>query len=295
MLNKYEAFIRTVELGSLSKAADDLGYTQSGVSHMIRSLEEELGFKILIRSRAGIRLTDAGEQIYPAICGMMDHHEQLKQIVYALRGMNAGTVRIGTFTSVAVHWLPDIIKEFQQDFPHIQFKLLNGDYYDVEKWLRKDAVDVGFVHIPVSDRYHCIPLLQDRLLAILPQDHPLTQGKSFPIAYAAKEPFISLPDSSAQDVKQVLKAANVSPKIKFTTKDDYAILSMVEHGLGMSIVPELLLTGHSQNIAALELDPPASRTIALAFRKQNSAGPATGKFIDYICQWVARRYPHHLL
>lgn len=290
MLQKYEAFIRVVELGSLTKAADFLGYTQSGVSHMISSLEKELGFKILIRSRTGVRLTDAGERIFPAVRGMLDHSEQLSQIVSAIRGMNAGTVRIGTFTSVAVHWLPQMIKEFQKEYPNIDFKLLNGDYYDVEQWLHEGAVDIGFVHTPAPEGYSCVPLASDRLLAILPPDHPLAYREKFCIADAAREPFISLPETSAQDAMQALGSAGIKPNIKFTTKDDYAIVSMVSCGLGISIVPELLLAGRNERIAVLELDPPSTRTIGLAIRSESSSGSATARFVEYVRKWVGEHY-----
>ena len=289
-LNKYEAFLQIVEQGSLTRAAEQLGYTQSGISHMISSLESELGFQLLLRSRAGVRLTDAGEKLLPAVRGMLGYREQLNQIVAAIHGMDAGTVRIGTFTSVAVHWLPEMIKQFQQDYPNIEFDLRNGDYYDVDQWLREGVVDIGFVHMPSAAGYECIPLVRDRLLAILPPEHPLAGAASFPIRAAAREPFISLPESSAQDARQTLDAAGVHPNIKFTTKDDYALISMVEHGLGMSIVPELLLAGGSGRLAALELDPPASRVIGLAVRGGQSVGPATARFVEHIRRWVAARY-----
>ena len=286
-MNKYLAFVKTVELGSLSKAGEALGYTQSAVSHMIGSLEEELGFSVLNRSRAGVSLTDSGERILPVIRNILNSRRQLDQIVAAIRGLDAGTVRIGTFTSVAVHWLPEIIKTFQNQYPRIEFKLLNGDYYDVEQWLHDGLVDIGFVHTTSNLNCHSIPLAEDRLLAVLPADHRLADADRFPISEAARESFISLPDSSAQDAMNALTAAGIKPNVKFTTKDDYAILSMVRHGLGISIVPELLLTGHRDGLSAIELDPPSSRTIRLAVRSMETAGPATLKFVEHICSWVA--------
>ena len=284
--NKYQAFVKTVELGSLSKAGEALGYTQSAVSHMIGSLESELGFSVLNRSRAGVWLTDSGERILPVIRSILDSSSQLDQIVASIRGLDAGTVRIGAFTSVAVHWLPEIIKSFQIQYPRIEFKLLNGDYHDVEQWLHDGLVDIGFVHTSSALNYHCIPLAEDRLLAILPADHRLAGADRFPLAEAARESFISLPDSSAQDAMNALTSAGIKPNIKFTTKDDYAILAMVRHGLGISIVPELLLTGQHSGLSVKELDPPSSRTIRLAVRSMETAGPATLKFVEHICAWV---------
>ena len=290
-MNKYAAFVKTAELGSLSKAGEALGYTQSAVSHMIASMEEELGFSVLNRSRAGVSLTDSGERILPVIRSILDSRSQLDQIVASIRGLDAGTVRIGTFTSVAVHWLPELIKTFQTQYPRIEFKLLNGDYSDVERWLHDGLVDIGFVHTSAALNYHSIPLAEDRLLAVLPADHRLADRERFPLTEAAREAFISLPDSSAQDAMNALTAAGIRPNIKFTTKDDYAILAMVRHGLGISIVPELLLTGHREGLAIKELDPPSSRTIRLAVRSMDTAGPATLKFVEHICSWVREHSP----
>ena len=239
-LAKYEAFLRIVDMGSLSAAAAALGYTQSAVSHMLLSLEKELGLRLITRSRAGVHLTDAGERLLPVVRTLLADNEQLGQTVAALHGLDAGTVRIGAFTSVAVHWLPGIIKSFQQEYPRIEFKLMNGDYFDVENWLYGHEVDLGFVRMPFDGAYLCTPLVEDRLLAILPRGHRLAKEKRFPIRQAAYEPFISLPESSAQDTRMALEAAGVKPNIKFYTKDDYAIIAMVANGLGMSIVPELL-------------------------------------------------------
>ena len=135
MISKYETLAKVVELGSLTRAAEALGCTQSAVSHAINGLEKEFGFAVLTRSRAGVHLTADGERIMPSIRGMLNYEEQLKQTVSAIRGLDFGTVRIGAFTSVAVHWLPGVIKEFQRDYPNVDIKLLNGDYHDVEQWI----------------------------------------------------------------------------------------------------------------------------------------------------------------
>ena len=288
--SKYEAFVKTVELGSLTKAGEALGYTQSGISHMISTLEVELGFPLLKRSRAGVRLTPEGEAVLPAIRGILNSSEQLKQTVSLIHGLDRGTLRIAAFSSVAVHWLPDMIKGFEKDYPKIEFKLLIGDYSDIEAWLSDGAADIAFVTLPCRADSQYIPLIKDRLLAILPQEHPYAQYRRFPISRAKNEDFISLLESSSQDMNSVLSRAGIEPNIKFKTKDDYAIIAMVESGLGISIQPELLLTGSSRHISALELDPPANRTIALAVPQMGFSAPATMKFTEYVLRWIKEHY-----
>ena len=129
-----------VETGSLTRAAQVLGCTQSAVSHSIDSLEQELGFALLKRSRAGVRLTGEGERMIAAVRNLLNSAEQLQQTASAIRGLDSGTVRIGSFTSVAVHWLPPVLKEFQHDYPKVNIRLLNGDYHDVEQWLLEGSL-----------------------------------------------------------------------------------------------------------------------------------------------------------
>lgn len=283
---RYQALVSAVELGSLTRAAEELGCTQSAISHSIDKLEAELGFVLVKRSRAGVRLTTEGERIMPAVRNLLNSAERLSQTAASIRGLDYGTVRIGTFTSVAVHWLPGVLQEFQRDYPNVDFILKNGDYYDVEQWLADGSVDVGFVNVPCELGCECIPLMEDRLLAILPMNSRFANYPKFPVVECETEPFISLLESSAQDSRRVLEAAGVKPNVRFYTKDDYAIIAMVEKGLGMSIMPELLLKGHTENLRVLPLIPESKRTIGLAIAAGDRAGPATRRFADYVVRYV---------
>lgn len=285
-LLKYKTLAAVVETGSLTRAADELGCTQSAVSHSIDSLEKELGFTLLLRKRSGIKLTNEGERLMPAVRNLLSSAEQLNQTDSAIRGLDSGTVRIGTFTSAGVHWLPGVLKEFQHDYPNVDFKLLNGDYHDVEQWLEDGSVDVGFVNVPCAVDCECIPLMADRLLAILPRNSRFENYPKFPLTECETEPFISLLESSDHDARRALDAAGVKPNVRFYTKDDYAIIAMVEQGLGISIMPELLLKGRHDNIQVLPLVPEAKRTIGIAIAAGEKAGPATRRFTDYVVRYV---------
>ena len=288
-LEKYRTLMTVVDCGSLTRAASELGCTQSAVSHGVDSLERELGFALLKRSRAGVRLTGEGERLLPAVRSLLAAAEQLDQTASSIRGLESGTVRIGAFTSVAVHWLPAVLKEFQQDYPHVDFKLLNGDYHDVEQWLSDGSVDVGFVALPAGVDCECIPLMEDRLLAILPRGSRFENYPKFPLVECETEPFISLLQSSDHDARRALEAAGVKPNVRFYTKDDYAVIAMVEQGLGISIMPELLLKGRHDDLQILPLIPEAKRTIGLAIAAGRHAGPATRRFADYVVRYVTEQ------
>ena len=147
-LKKYEAFVKTVELGSLTKAAKALSSTQSRISHILGELEQEYGFTLLKRSRGGIQLTDEGRRVLPKMQEILKQEEELQQLVQSIRSADEGTIRLGAFTSVAVHWLPGIIRIFEQAYPHVELQMFNGDYHDMELWLKNKEIDIGFVALP---------------------------------------------------------------------------------------------------------------------------------------------------
>lgn len=288
-LQKYEAILKAYELNSLTKAGAAMGISQSAVSHMINSVEESFGFKILRRSRAGVKLTPEGEKIMKHIKSVLNEHSALIDAAANIKGLEAGRLRIGSFSSVAVHWLPQLIKEFSLDYPNIELKLLNGDYHDVENWIAEDEVDLGFISLPSDVNGRKTALYEDRLLAVLPKNHPYAGEKVFPIRAVSNEPFISLLQSSDHDARKALKTVGIEPNIKYETKDDYAIIAMVEQGLGISIMPELLLVGfEDRNVAKLPLLPPVSRTIGLCVSE--GAGPAALKFGEYVEKFIRKNY-----
>lgn len=168
-LFKYEVFHKVVELGSLTRASEALGLTQSGVSHAVHSLETEFGFSILTRNRSGVRLTDNGERVLAFVREMLQVQERLKQEVAAINGLETGTIRIGTFTSISVQWLPGIIRDFLASHPRIEVNLYEGDYHEIEEWLLSGEIDFGFVSMPTLDSFEVIPLKLDRMLCILPR------------------------------------------------------------------------------------------------------------------------------
>lgn len=286
-LKKYEAFVRTVQMGSLTRAAQSLGSTQSRISHILRDLEEEYGFALMERDRSGIRLTEAGEMILPRMEAILQKEQELGQLLEDIRSANAGSVRLGAFTSVAVHWLPGMIRAFQQEHPGAELEMFNGDYHDIEQWLGGGEIDLAFVTLPAPKGVKTIVLADDPLVAILPRGHRLAQMERIPIGEFEHEPFISLLQASDHDIHRALDNSGVKPAVKYTTKDDYAILAMVEQGLGVSIVPELLLKGRREDLVVRPLEPCAKRTIALAL-PEGDALPVVEEFARTAVEWVKK-------
>lgn len=200
----------------------------------------------------------------------------------ALNYSQSGIIRIGTFSSVATHWLPWIIKAFQKDYPGIDYELLLGDYTEIEEWISEGRVDLGFLRLPTKGEFETELIGQDRLMAILPTGHPLAQLDKVPIAELCKEPFMLLEKGAKAEIAAVFERNNLQPCVRFTTWDDYAIMSMVESGLGVSILPELILKRIPYRIVAKKLDVPALRSIGLALRDKKNASLAVKRFLEYI-------------
>ena len=285
-LAKFEIFSTIVELGSFAKAGEKLGLTQSAISHAIASLESEWGFTILNRGRSGINLTSNGEYVLKYINEMLKLNTNMLQEIANIKGLSIGEVRIGTFSSVSSQWLPEILQTFNASYPSIEIKLFEGNYDDIEHWILSGMVDFGFVSLPTSHPFDVIPLKKDRMVCILEAGHPLAQQKKVSLEAIKKEPLIMSKKGSDNDLRRLLKENNIVPNIKFELADDQAIFSMVEHGMGICILPEMVLYRVPENICILPLEQDTYRTIGIAALSLTTLAPATKTFIEYLKSWL---------
>lgn len=307
-LNKYAVFVKTLELGSVTAAAGSLGITQSAATQLIAALEKEYDCRLLRRNKAGVALTKEGSYLLPYVKAVVDANKKLDSAVSRLH-QDSSTIKIAAFKSVAVNWLPEIIKEFGEKSPDIKIELIDIGYGDPSE-LSSDSdyqsseggdsdfsktstpdFDFAFVPLPTDPGYKTIPIYKDRLLAVLPadfHDEALTNDKkkACPVQLFASKPVICLSESIDRDARSVFENYGIKPSVKCRVEDDYALLAMVEKGLGISIVPELILRGTQNDVKILELDPPAYRTIGIAFPSFDTASPAAIEFADFVCNYV---------
>lgn len=291
-LAKFEIFNSVVELGSLTKAADILGLTQSAISHAITSLESEWGFSLLNRDRSGVNLTSNGELLLRYIREILKSNERLNQEVAAIKGLETGRVRIGTFTSVSTLWLPGMMKRFQDQHPSIEIVLQEGDYDDLDQWISNGTVDFGFVSLPTSKSFDVIPLKKDRIVCILSDEHPLSGQTVITFRQIEEEPFIMPKWGNDSDVRRILKERQVKPKIKYEVAEDQAIIAMVQNGLGISIFPEMALLRVPNNVNMIHLEGDYYRNIGIAATSLKNISPAAKKFIGCVQSWLSN---HNLL
>ncbi len=279
-MERYIALLKVIEIGSFTKAAERLGYTQPALSQMIASLEKELSIKILHRSRYGIRLTPEGERLYPSIQSAVLQYEAMRRTADEIRGLSSGVVRIGTVSSVSCHWLPGIIRAFWQEHPNIQIVLHQGDYTSIPEWVRTGAVDFGFVNPHAVKGMETTVIKSGEFRAVLLKNHPLAGKKSLVLEDFAEEPFLLLEEGAYSEPMEAFRAAGIAPNIRLRVHDDYSILSMVEQGLGVSILTELVLHKTNYDVVALPIEPAIIRTMSIVTKDKHALPLASKAFLQ---------------
>jgi len=285
-IKKYEAFVRAVELGSLSKASEELGYTQSGISHMMQSLEDEVGFPLMIRTSAGIMPNSEGEMLLPIIRQLLNTNESLEQYIAKIKGSDTGHIRIASFSSVAVYWLPSIISAFQKDFPNVEIQIIEGGAGHIDAMMDNHEADLCLYTGGENRSFDWIPLCRDQMLAVVPPDHPMTKRGSFPIGAFEDEQFIMPLAGYDYEVHHVLDKLGKMPHIRFSACNDYAIINLVAQGLGVSILPELIVRNYCGDAVPLPMEPLQYRVLGMGVHQIKAISPVTRNFMRYVRKYV---------
>ncbi len=284
-------FIEIASCSNITKAAENLGYTQSGLSHTLNRAEDELGFRLFYRAKSGVTLTPEGRILLPAAKELDRSMEKLYETISSIQGITKGLVTIGTFQSISINMLSPVLKAFQQDYPQIKIDLKEGSIEEIHDWILDHTVDLGLTSLQENDEFDYIPLHKDPMVAVVPQWYDLKNKNYIDIDEFENQPFImaSMDKQNDCDVDKVLKKAGIEVNVTFSSKDDIAIMSMVENGLGVSILPELITLRHFQNVHVLPLNPPFYRTLGIGLFSLENASPAAAKFIEYAVKMLTKK------
>lgn len=284
---KYMAFITSVDLGSFSKAADYLGYTQSGLTHLMDRFEEEVGFQLVQRGFYGIRPTERGKQLLPVVREIIRNEEALSIKIDQLKLNEKSVIRVGAYSSIALNWLPSIVQKYNKDFPDVVIKIQTGAVPSLYSGLDEDLFDIVFVSKNNKYNTEFVPLKDDEMLAVLPSDYYVgTPPKSFALAEYNGKRFLMPGLGFNIDILRTFKQNNLNPVIEETYLDDMAIMSMVEHGLGISILSDLIVKERKSNITVLPLEPRTKRLLGVAYGKNKDLTDTVKTFINYAKDYV---------
>lgn len=274
---QYEVFLAVVDSGSFTKAGEKLGLSQSGVSHNISTLENELGVVLLHRNRNGISLTDAGERAISHIRQIVHHANLLEQEAALIKGIEKGSIKIGSFPSFSSKILPNIISTYMKIYPNIQIELYEGGYDDIKNWLASGTIDIGFLTLPANE-FDTIQLFTDRLVLLVHSNHRLSTKKQVHIESLHNESFIMPKAGCDVLIKDFLKKSNVQPNVLFEVNDNNTILSMVQEELGITIIPEMIFPEKFSNTKVIPLEHDLFREIGIGLKSMEQASPAVKRF-----------------
>lgn len=283
--SRYEVFLKIVETKSLTRTASYFGCTQSAVSQLVKALETELGVSLLIRSKNGVRLTAEGEYLLPSMRQIVAGERSVFERSLELQNLNAGLIRIGIFTSLSCQWLPPYLKRFRESYPNIGFELLQGDVTQISDWLRNGTVDVGFMTPPDPDEFYFRELLADRMNIVLPPEHPLAGGP-VSLSQLRDETFVLLESGYSHITEKMFQDAAMRPKRQYTVQDDYTVMSMVESGLGVSLLPELMLQRSPYKLYSFPAEPAYYRNMGVSWLKKEQNSVAVNKFVHHLLQFM---------
>ena len=268
-MQRYITLLRVIDLQNITKAAQEMGYTQSAVSQMIQSLEKELQLTLVTRSRNGVRLTREGAELYPYIARMVNEYYAMMDKDKEILGLEGGLIRIGTLSSYSSQWLPAIIKEFQAKYPGVKFRMRQGDYTTVPEYIRQGDVDFGFVNPDART----VQGLETVFIRVTLQE-------------LAEEPYIQLETGELSEPIEAFHALGLEPDIELRMHDNFSVCTMVEAGIGVSVMPNLALKKMNFDIVILPTEPMVKRKVAFAMKKRELLPIASQRFIDFFMERI---------
>lgn len=263
---KLAAFLTVAQVGNLTRAAQKMNYTQSGMTHMMNALEKELGVALLRRGRNGVTLTPEARNLLPKIEAMVSAARELESVLDAMKGSAVDRIRVGAYPSMAEHWLPEILRSFRQEIPGtaVELRIIPGT--ENYAMLRAGDLDCAFVSYQpeeLGDGLEWIPLYNDELVAVLPEEYPV-RGALFSVSDFEGQEFVMSVNGLDRDIRPVFTRNRVTPLLRATELEAPTILSMVERGQGLSILSELIMRGQRNRVQIMPLTPPAYRELGIA-------------------------------
>lgn len=288
-LDRYEVLVQVAESCNITRAAEELNYTHSAISHIIRNLEEEVGFPLFLRSKNGLRLTPQGESLLPYARQVVRHQNRFDQHASAIKGLKTGTIHVGSFTSVSMQWLPDILVKLHESYPGITVVQSHGNYLDIEQELQDGRLDCGFLSAAHSGHYRFIPLVYDEYLLLLPPGHPLEKYERVPVEALNGETFVLMDDGGeAYDTAQIMRCFD--HRVTHWVNEDYLAIPLVERGLGLSVLPRLILDGVQTDVVTKRFAVPRYRQIGIAVKRSEEIPPLTQAFIELVQEYIQNKY-----
>ena len=288
MLSKYGIVCEVARSGSFSYVAGKYGYVQSTVSQIVKNLESELGVTLIDRKSRPITWSADGLKFRPYLTAIYQAETALARRKSEMDDLQNETIRIGCFTSVSRETLPALMVAFKKSFPSVRFEIYQGNYDDIEEWLKSGFVDLGFISQRQAGSLDAAFLYEDEMVAVLPLDHPLNEFAEVSLADLAAEPFILMDEGKENTAQNAFAAAGCLLRPEYVMYDDYSILSMVKKGLGVSMLFRQVAADYAREVSIRTISTPVLRSICLACRDRASLPKAASRFAAFTVESLAR-------
>jgi len=287
-------FLAIAETRSFTRAAQRVHLTQAAVSAQIKALETEMGTPLFARVNKKVYLTEAGEALRGRAARMLREHDEAVFALSELSQAGRGRLRLGTASTMASrHPLPAILAEIKREHPRAQITVARGTSAEIVARILRNDLDLGLVSLPVEASDICTEVLQrDRLVALLPPGHALARQRAVTAAQLAAEPLILGEEggNTRRLIDLFFEKAGVRPQVTMELGSVTSIKRMVEHGLGVSIVPRSSAreeTTAGRLLAVPVRDLQARWELGLASLKSDYAPPVQRAFRELCRKYFA--------
>lgn len=266
---KLEILTIAADLGSFTKASEVVGYTQSGLTHMMDTLEKEVGFPLLQRNHNGIQLTDQGMELMPAIRDFLRANANLENQINHIAAQKKEVIRIAAYSSIAMHWIPELLYRFKRICPKVNVDLrMVDDALEPFELLESGQTDVIFASKQSNSNCNWVPLYDEKMYAILPKDYPINGKTSFPIQEFEGQEFLMPYGKFDIDVKAAIRPLGIQLNMQTPRVDDETLIRMVGHGLGVSMMTELMIRGRTDDVLCIPVSPVVIRQLGMGTLSQ---------------------------
>jgi molybdate transport repressor ModE-like protein len=279
------------EYGSFSAAADSLHLTQSAVSQQIAALERETGTLLVDRNRGNLRLTDPGEALVSHADAVLARLDEAERDLREIAGLRSGRLRMASFPTAGATVVVGAVAAFREQHPGVELHLAEAEPESSIPQLRAGEHDLVLVYdyegvpLPEDRDSERVLLLEERMQLAVPAGHRLARRKKARLAHFADEMWVigTCTETCRDNVKLACRRAGFEPKIGFESDDYQVHQSLVAAGMGISLVPQLLLTGRHPGLAVLDIepDPPVRRVWALT-RPKETRSPAAQAMLEIL-------------
>lgn len=284
-----QIFSTIAQVGSFARTAEQLHLTPSAISHAVAGMEAECGFPLFTRTKSGVTMTAAAEQLLPAIQRLLASNESLDQSIAQINGMHKGVLRLAVFNSACVTWAPRLVTAYEADYPGIDVQIYQGSYGDIAAWIKNGTAELGFLSNSSAQELDFEPIYDDPLVCIAPKGYRTQRPGRVSAEELRNKPFVSQQADVDADIQSYFKKNDLRVNSRCYVIDDQSMIAMVACGQGVAIMPELMLRGQekSADYDILRLEPAAHRGIGLACLDRNSLSPAARQFLTRAHEFAA--------